>query len=229
MLTSDGSLKDTWWLVDNGFVGADGIARTASPPYSGLDAAGEYVVCKRLPGVIGSSFDLGIGSGGWLDFGSFCLGGGLSGISIASEMIGILAASASSLSAGSYHFGVPQFADIVLPEIAPDGRYHLNIDEVLPQAATPWGNVVLPQITGIQVEPSTAALKFTIANSNRVDLPARSSCVPCSPMAPTPMSRQLTERPPGRSLSIQQNSPMWRPAVDASIWLWAVCSGNLCD
>ncbi len=27
----DGTMADTWWLVENGFVGEDGIARTARP------------------------------------------------------------------------------------------------------------------------------------------------------------------------------------------------------
>jgi YD repeat-containing protein len=31
-----------WWQVDNGFVGADGIARTASPPYGGATISGTY-------------------------------------------------------------------------------------------------------------------------------------------------------------------------------------------
>src|SRR5262249_45314731 len=37
-----GVSHDTWWLVDNGFVGADGVARTASPPFSG--AAGQGIM-----------------------------------------------------------------------------------------------------------------------------------------------------------------------------------------
>ncbi|ROZ61645.1 Ig-like domain-containing protein [Ramlibacter sp. WS9] len=36
ILDTDGIAKDTWWLVDNGFIGTDGMARTASPPYSGV-------------------------------------------------------------------------------------------------------------------------------------------------------------------------------------------------
>jgi hypothetical protein len=39
VMTPNGA-QDTWWLVDNGYVGADGIARTASPPYAGLDRSG---------------------------------------------------------------------------------------------------------------------------------------------------------------------------------------------
>ena len=42
---SDGTVHDTWWLVDNGVIGADGVARTSSPPYSGvLGGDGEFVV-----------------------------------------------------------------------------------------------------------------------------------------------------------------------------------------
>ncbi len=36
----NGIEHDTWWLLDNGYVGEDGIARTASPPYPGFRAGG---------------------------------------------------------------------------------------------------------------------------------------------------------------------------------------------
>jgi len=46
--------QDTWWVVDNGFIGIDAgdnaIAKTASPPYGGLDASGEYRVYKKTAG-----------------------------------------------------------------------------------------------------------------------------------------------------------------------------------
>ncbi|HEV6968357.1 Ig-like domain-containing protein [Roseateles sp.] len=43
----DGTVKDTWWVVDNGHVGADGKARTASPPYPGVTSSGDYLVSAR--------------------------------------------------------------------------------------------------------------------------------------------------------------------------------------
>jgi hypothetical protein len=43
----DGTVKDTWWVVDNGHVGADGMARTASPPYPGVTSSGDYLVSAR--------------------------------------------------------------------------------------------------------------------------------------------------------------------------------------
>jgi hypothetical protein len=46
VLDEFGVQHDTWWLVDNGFVGADGIARTASPPFSGITGPGTLVATK---------------------------------------------------------------------------------------------------------------------------------------------------------------------------------------
>ncbi|HEY8879876.1 MAG TPA: tandem-95 repeat protein [Roseateles sp.] len=43
----DGTVKDTWWVVDNGHVGADGMARTASPPYPGVTSSGDYLLSAR--------------------------------------------------------------------------------------------------------------------------------------------------------------------------------------
>ncbi|MDS4014742.1 MAG: Ig-like domain-containing protein, partial [Candidatus Accumulibacter sp.] len=40
----DGSVQKTWWLVDDGVIGDDGLARTASPPYKGLLVDGRYAV-----------------------------------------------------------------------------------------------------------------------------------------------------------------------------------------
>ena len=41
---ADGLMHKTWWLVDNGVIGQDGLARTASPPFVGILAGGNFVV-----------------------------------------------------------------------------------------------------------------------------------------------------------------------------------------
>ncbi|WP_374352805.1 Ig-like domain-containing protein, partial [Chitinimonas sp.] len=47
VLGADGLPHDTWWVLDNGFIGADGIARTASKPFVGLANGGEVVIAGR--------------------------------------------------------------------------------------------------------------------------------------------------------------------------------------
>jgi VCBS repeat-containing protein len=42
-----GVSHDTWWLIDNGVIGTDGIARTASPPYPGVSSSGTIIVATR--------------------------------------------------------------------------------------------------------------------------------------------------------------------------------------
>ena len=157
----DGQLHDTWWLVDNGFIGQDAngslVARTASPPYGGLDSSGEYLVMRRIPGLIGGTFDLGIGGGGWVDFGNFALGGGLSGVNISSEVIGILMTSASTVSAGSYHFGQPQFADIPLIQRQSN---ELNVSKLLPPVQTPYGTIASPNMAGAYFDEPGQQLTF---------------------------------------------------------------------
>jgi hypothetical protein len=44
--TESGNDQDLWVLADNGVVGEDGYARTASPPYPGLIADGEFLVVR---------------------------------------------------------------------------------------------------------------------------------------------------------------------------------------
>ncbi|WP_346949032.1 Ig-like domain-containing protein [Dyella sp.] len=171
VMAPDGTMHDTWWLVDNGYVGADGVARTASPPYDGLQASGDYVVCRRLPGVIGSMFELGVGAGDWATFGGLgvSLAGGLMGADITSEMIGILASVATGFTAGSYHFGVPQFADIPLPQLDPGQNYSLDVSALLPPAPTVAGNIVLPNITDISYDTGAQKLHVNLDNSNPGD------------------------------------------------------------
>ncbi|QNM95070.1 tandem-95 repeat protein [Chitinimonas koreensis] len=47
----NGVERDTWWVLDNGFVGTDAqgnlVAKTASPPYAGVNVFGDYVVVRR--------------------------------------------------------------------------------------------------------------------------------------------------------------------------------------
>ena len=41
---ADGVLHNTWWLMDNGVIGADGLARTSSAPYVGITGGGNFIV-----------------------------------------------------------------------------------------------------------------------------------------------------------------------------------------
>ena len=158
VMTEDGSLADTWWVIDNGFIGIDAngnsIAKTASPPYGGLDASGEYMVYKKLPGVISSPFELAVGIGDVMTFAgasglSLSFGSTALPMAITSDMIGIIASMATTGTASSYHFGVPQFAPITIPTA--NEPPVINTSNKLPTAVTPYGNVVVPNITNAAV------------------------------------------------------------------------------
>lgn len=51
ILDETGTPQDTWWIVDNGFVGADGVARTASPPYPCFMEGG-LIICASVKSVV---------------------------------------------------------------------------------------------------------------------------------------------------------------------------------
>jgi VCBS repeat-containing protein len=168
--------QDTWWVVDNGFIGFDdngnAIAKTASPPYSGAVESGEYQVYKKLPGVIGSTFELIVGAGDSMTFGgtsglSLSFGGGLLGRAITAEMIGIVATMSTTGTAASYHFGVPQFADIDIPTA--NEPPVINTSAKLPPVVTPYGNVVVPNITDASVSEA-GIFTITIDNENPGEL-----------------------------------------------------------
>ena len=48
IVDENGVSHDTWWLLDNGVIGEDGVARTSSPPYSGASFGGEWLVTKTI-------------------------------------------------------------------------------------------------------------------------------------------------------------------------------------
>src|SRR5262249_1741571 len=43
-LNDDGTTVPIWWQIDNGIVGADGMAHTNSPPFHGVADSGKYLV-----------------------------------------------------------------------------------------------------------------------------------------------------------------------------------------
>lgn len=159
-------------MVDNGFISIDAngnaIAKTASPPYGGLDASGEYMVYKKLPGVISSPFELAVGIGDAMTFAgatglSMSFGGGLLGMAVTSNMIGIIAGMATTGTASSYHFGVPQFAKITIPTA--NEPPVINTSAQLPPVVTPYGNVVVPNITNAAVSDA-GIVTITVVNNN---------------------------------------------------------------
>ena len=48
ILDQHGIEHDTWWLVDNGVIGADGMARTSSPPYTDVSGSGGVLQLPRV-------------------------------------------------------------------------------------------------------------------------------------------------------------------------------------
>jgi len=147
VLLEGGKRRDTWWLVDSGLIGADGVARTASSPYGGVIWPGDYVVMRRAPNVAGKPMSVSIEAGGWLDFGAMnlSLAGGTAGAPIHSETLGALATAAADLRAGRHQFGVTQTVRVTLPPETPGQGIALDVRRQLPQAPYPRGTVSYPQ------------------------------------------------------------------------------------
>ncbi|MCL2635407.1 MAG: Ig-like domain-containing protein, partial [Betaproteobacteria bacterium] len=167
VMVEGGGHRDTWWLVDSGIIGADGVARTTSLPgeglnlpdgmnlrisatsgplYGGVNWSGDYVVMRRAPGVAGRLMNVSIEPGAWLDFGkmNLSLAGGMTGALINSETLGALATTAADLRAGRHQFGVTQIAPVALPPETPDKGIALRVYDQLPRAPYPWGKVICP-------------------------------------------------------------------------------------
>ncbi|RJS04828.1 hypothetical protein XnspCFBP7698_00750 [Xanthomonas sp. CFBP 7698] len=164
---ADGTFTDTWWIVDNGFVGADGIARTASPPFDGVSFSGEYYVMRGMPGVISGKYEVGVAAATWLTFGGtgLSIAGGLLGASFQSDLIDAIAQAATSLFVGAYHFGIPQSADVEVPQVGPGQIGKINTINILPPVKIPGNTIPLPTITGLAAVPGSDKVTLTFADA----------------------------------------------------------------
>ena len=164
-----GGTEPTWWLVDNGFISRDAggnlVAKTASPPYGGVDSSGEYFVCRKIDGVIGGTMDFVVATGSWLSFGGFSLGA----CNLSSNILGILATMAGPMGGGSYHFGIPQFADIPL---AARQTNKLDVGDFIPPTPSPYGQVAAPNIAGADFDAASGTLTLYRSGASPTDFPS---------------------------------------------------------
>jgi YD repeat-containing protein len=181
VLQPDGQWHDTWWLVDNGVIEADGsgklVARTASPPYEGMKRSGDYMISRRAPGMMDTIALMNIDAASWTSFGYWhmSIGGGLSGLSVESNVLGILASQATSILTGGYRFGVPTFAEIELPKSESNSTVRIDTRSVLPSTPSPFGNVSLPNISNAVVN-NNGQIVFTVpAAAPNPNAPARAT------------------------------------------------------
>ncbi|HND81548.1 MAG TPA: Ig-like domain-containing protein, partial [Accumulibacter sp.] len=161
---ADGSFKDTWWLADNGYIGADGIARTASTPYPGLNRSGDYLVCRAIVSQ-GAPAAVNAASNSWISFAgeSLSMSGSLASALSGTSLLGYLLSEAIGITVGDYAFGVPRSLAIPLPSVSADGRVRLDLGEWLAPARTPWGHVALPNISAARVTDD-GQISLTINN-----------------------------------------------------------------
>ncbi|WP_291995607.1 tandem-95 repeat protein [Candidatus Accumulibacter sp. ACC003] len=184
----NGQLHDIWWLVDNGFVGtnADGqlVARTASPPYSGISASGDLLCVKSAINsqtgavtVRGSAINvfalmmdsLAISMSGGL------AGNGLSGASAASGLIGSLAGLSDVFAICVDSGGVYQVVPV--QKTIADGDLTLTIESA--NGASPNADdASSPRISAVQVL-SSGKLRLTLEQLQ----PNTAAGMPAQPVA----------------------------------------------
>jgi hypothetical protein len=104
----NGELQDYWFMMDSGVVGADGIARTASPPFPGVTKRGQVLIARASTPLLKVRFDIDMLFGVSMMYSmalGFAVGGGLAG---AVGGIGI-ASAAASLYAAAVLYGVADY------------------------------------------------------------------------------------------------------------------------
>ena len=154
-------VHDTWWLVDNGFIGTDGVARTASPPFEGIDASGEYAIMRSPFQNTGTPIEVALAIGSSGAFGG--LGFSLAGMNASMNIAGIIQSQAIPVHVIRWKFGIPQATDVIMTR-SPDQGIRFDLDAALPAAQTPWGKVSLPNITQAEFAAISGNLLLTLDN-----------------------------------------------------------------
>uniref|UniRef100_UPI00262BDF4C polymorphic toxin-type HINT domain-containing protein n=1 Tax=Propionivibrio sp. TaxID=2212460 RepID=UPI00262BDF4C len=166
---ADGTTEQTWWLVDDGVIGDDGLAHTASPPYSGplvdgcyaltsapkIDAdTGDFSVDGHVINVdaiygrqaqIALATTVGALAGGW---------GGAAMAYIAGQAI----YSSQEITAFAYNFAGTYQRTVPASAVTPD------FFRDFPAAPIPEGDT-RPAITSMRYDPDTLSLKLTVNNA----------------------------------------------------------------
>ena len=151
---ANGVSHQTWWLVDNGVIGSDGLAHTASQPYVGITTGGNILVTTAsTPNPNTGAQTI---SGSLLNFNALWSQQG----SIA------IAPSASMAIAAMGIFG--GMSDVTGVTYTIEGSYQLQIPQgaLLPNSTVsipepPNLPVTTPAITGVQYNPTTRQLTIT--------------------------------------------------------------------
>ena len=167
----DGTEHDTWWLVDNGFIGTDGVARTASPPYKGSAYQGTYIVSYRqskeqyesgeieVRGVNYESFMWNASASIALAVGMGMSGGGLAGAMMGVSALGILASIASPTVTLSYTIAGSFKREVVNSEL---NSALINKKITLPDI--PAASLYTPIIQGYEYNAETREVTVNAKN-----------------------------------------------------------------
>ena len=173
IMDDQGVMHETWWLLDNGYVGEDGIARTASPPYSGITLGGNFyaTVSAYDPNtgaarVKANSFPSALWAPSAFAAGAFIgLGGGFGALATIS-MLGAIASydaivySMTYSIAGTYQKLVPNIADNL-------AKLTISFPEV------PNVSITAPNINGLEYDPQTH--KLTVKGTNFIPTGTKSN------------------------------------------------------
>ncbi|UUZ69425.1 Ig-like domain-containing protein [Polaromonas sp. P2-4] len=168
VLDPDGTFKDTWWLVDNGFVGADGVAH-GQPAHLTADwtvpvntwSASEFPASLAACSISALVQVTGRRSAAWASLlAAACSGSASNRKSSASWRLWRAVWEAAVITSVFL-----QFADIPMSSIPVGERYRLDLSKELPAVSTPWGNIVLPNLGSATVDAGSGALTLTQSNA----------------------------------------------------------------
>ncbi|MFN0038823.1 MAG: tandem-95 repeat protein, partial [Burkholderiales bacterium] len=119
----DGSVTRGWLETESGVVGADGIARTSSPPYAGAIGSGDYAVLGLTPGAIVRA-NITLEDLAELSFGLFAAAQALRPLMSMSPVFGTFIYAAAT-AAATYVLSMPVAPQFVtVTALTPDGKVY---------------------------------------------------------------------------------------------------------
>lgn len=165
-IDGQGQTQETWWLVDNGFVGNDGVAKTASPPFNGVSDTGIYAMMVKK-GTQAGELIISLAKNTYANFtvDNFSIAGAttLKGENVQIAVTGIIAATAQVVNTVRYFLGVPtQIGQL----IDPNKNTQVSLGENLPPAATPNGVAKPVNISAASYDATTKKVVLKVSNDD---------------------------------------------------------------
>ncbi|MGP1664708.1 MAG: hypothetical protein ACTS5I_02085, partial [Rhodanobacter sp.] len=169
IVDADGSPRDTWWFVENGYVATDAdgnlVAKTASPPCVGVRISGDYIVATSSSGC---KLSVQVPPDSAVYFSDWSVAFAASPFG---NVVIPVVAGAVPLRVIRYDYGTPVSVDLTV-DASGQQRIQVDLTNVLPPVPSPLGqNITLANFAANGLSFDRNANQFNVTLNQAVSVP----------------------------------------------------------